>query len=163
MTKPPEKRLGYADENDIKNHHFFQSIDWDRLERREIKPEFKECFIIDRVQMKICSNYYISISENIFGLIYFTISNSILLSYMSEEYASWILNTKKPMVEGEDYVGNFEGEFTRETPRLTPVGGDKLNREQQAEFNGFSFVHENFQRNLAELWVLPHKVILKLH
>ena len=41
MTKNPERRLGSDDENNIKRHHFFSSIDWDRLERREIEPSFR--------------------------------------------------------------------------------------------------------------------------
>jgi len=41
MTKNPERRLGSDDEANIKRHHFFSSIDWDRLERREIEPSFR--------------------------------------------------------------------------------------------------------------------------
>ena len=41
MTKNPEHRLGYDNEElNIKRHHFFAPIDWAKLERREIKPEF---------------------------------------------------------------------------------------------------------------------------
>ena len=41
MTKNPERRLGYDNEEvNIKRHHFFAPIDWAKLERREIKPEF---------------------------------------------------------------------------------------------------------------------------
>ena len=41
MTKNPERRLGSIDEDDIKRHHFFGSIDWEKLERREVEPSFK--------------------------------------------------------------------------------------------------------------------------
>ena len=41
MTKNPERRLGYDNEElNIKRHQFFAPIDWAKLERREIKPEF---------------------------------------------------------------------------------------------------------------------------
>ena len=41
MTKNPERRLGSDDESNIKRHHFFSAIDWDKLERREVEPSFK--------------------------------------------------------------------------------------------------------------------------
>ena len=37
LQRDPERRLTFEQ---IKVHPFFASIDWDRLERREIEPEF---------------------------------------------------------------------------------------------------------------------------
>ena len=43
MTKPIESRLGCAPtgERDIKTHPFFESVDWEALEAKEIPPPFK--------------------------------------------------------------------------------------------------------------------------
>ena len=41
MTKNPERRLGSDNEENIKRHHFFSAIDWEKLERREVEPSFK--------------------------------------------------------------------------------------------------------------------------
>jgi hypothetical protein len=42
LTRDPEKRLGSGPDGsmDIKNHPFFSSIDWEKLERKEITPPF---------------------------------------------------------------------------------------------------------------------------
>jgi hypothetical protein len=40
MTKNPDRRLGSSDENDIKRHRFFASMDWPKLENRAVKPSF---------------------------------------------------------------------------------------------------------------------------
>eukprot|EP00041_Stephanoeca_diplocostata_P015636 m.299192 g.299192 ORF g.299192 m.299192 type:complete len:560 (+) comp20105_c0_seq1:186-1865(+) len=43
LIKDPEARLGSGStgEQDLKSHPFFESIDWEKLERREIEPPFK--------------------------------------------------------------------------------------------------------------------------
>ena len=44
LTKHPRNRLGCdprTGEEDIKRHIFFQSIDWDKLAARELKPPYK--------------------------------------------------------------------------------------------------------------------------
>ena len=44
MTKNPAKRLGcvveQGGESCIRNHRFFQEMDWEALEQRKIKPPF---------------------------------------------------------------------------------------------------------------------------
>jgi len=41
MTKNPQNRLGFDKEDRIKQHSFFGSINWEKLERREVQPEFR--------------------------------------------------------------------------------------------------------------------------
>lgn len=43
LVKKREDRLGCGPDgaNDIKAHSFFRSIDWVKLERREVEPPFK--------------------------------------------------------------------------------------------------------------------------
>lgn len=42
LTKNPEQRLGCSgDENEIRRHPFFSKLDWDELEKRNIKPPFR--------------------------------------------------------------------------------------------------------------------------
>ena len=40
MTKNPHARLGTRGEDEIRNHKFFSSINWTKLEAREIRPSF---------------------------------------------------------------------------------------------------------------------------
>ena len=43
LKKNPEERLGCfpGQEEDIKSHNFFQTIDWVKLENLEVEPPFK--------------------------------------------------------------------------------------------------------------------------
>jgi len=43
LTRDPEKRLGSKDKeaSDVKNHPFFKTLDWNKLNRKEIEPPFK--------------------------------------------------------------------------------------------------------------------------
>ena len=40
MTKNPHARLGTRGEDEIRNHKFFSSMNWTKLEAREILPSF---------------------------------------------------------------------------------------------------------------------------
>lgn len=44
-------------------------------------------------------------------------------------------------------VNNFDSDFTKEEPNLTPVNADILKTIDQKEFTGFSFVNEDFVPN----------------
>ena len=51
-----------------------------------------------------------------------------------------VTQSKLPFVQnGNADTSNFDEEFTREQPTLTPVHG-QLSTRDQAEFNGFSWV-----------------------
>ena len=38
LDKDPKKRLGVNDKNKIKEHEFFNDINWEELEKKHIKP-----------------------------------------------------------------------------------------------------------------------------
>lgn len=41
-------------------------------------------------------------------------------------------------------VNNFDADFTKEEPRLTPVDTEAVRTINQEEFDGFSFVNDDF-------------------
>jgi len=41
LNRDPTKRLGANGASEIKNHRFFDSIDWKRLVQKKIQPTFK--------------------------------------------------------------------------------------------------------------------------
>mmetsp|Transcript_23354 Transcript_23354/g.23287 ORF Transcript_23354/g.23287 Transcript_23354/m.23287 type:complete len:162 (+) Transcript_23354:1746-2231(+) len=38
LHKDPKQRLGVKDKEDIKNHHFFRGLDWEKLEQGKVEP-----------------------------------------------------------------------------------------------------------------------------
>ncbi|KAJ3333239.1 hypothetical protein HDU76_010245 [Blyttiomyces sp. JEL0837] len=40
LKHEPEQRLGFSNDNNIKNHVFFKGLDWDTVARRELSPPF---------------------------------------------------------------------------------------------------------------------------
>jgi len=53
----------------------------------------------------------------------------------------------KPKIKAKKDVNNFDSDFTKEDPVLTPVNAEVLRTINQEEFTGFSFVNENFAPN----------------
>lgn len=96
MQKDVSKRLGcrtaHGGEEAIKHHPFFRSIEWNKLEAREIKPPFR------------------------------------------------------PKIKNKKDVMNFDSEFTKEEPVLTPINPDLVRTIKQEEFAGFSFYNKDFGR-----------------
>ncbi|XP_073841837.1 protein kinase C isoform X1 [Musca autumnalis] len=91
LTKNPQQRLGCSgDENEIRRHPFFSRLDWDELEKRNIKPPFR------------------------------------------------------PKMKNPRDANNFDTEFTKEEPVLTPIPNDVVRCINQDEFAGFSFVNPKF-------------------
>ncbi|XP_015585252.1 protein kinase C isoform X2 [Cephus cinctus] len=94
MTKNPAKRLGCViengGENAIRVHPFFQCMNWEALEARELQPPFR------------------------------------------------------PRIRNQRDAMNFDAEFTKEEPVLTPVNPDSVRCINQDEFKGFSFVNKDF-------------------
>ncbi|XP_023245369.1 protein kinase C isoform X2 [Copidosoma floridanum] len=94
MTKNQNRRLGCVTinggEKAIREHPFFQHMDWDALEARKIKPPFK------------------------------------------------------PKVKNKKDAVNFDAEFTKEEPVLTPISSDITSSINQEEFKNFSYVNPEF-------------------
>ena len=54
MDRNPKTRLGAIDKQEIKDHAFFKSIDWDKLLRKEYTPpilEFENDDIEDEIEV----------------------------------------------------------------------------------------------------------------
>ncbi|KAJ8411719.1 hypothetical protein AAFF_G00153570 [Aldrovandia affinis] len=89
LTKNPLRRLGCVatsgGENAIPSHPFFSTIDWEKLNRRELEPPFK------------------------------------------------------PRIKTAEDVNNFDPDFTREEPTLTPIEDPMIPSVNQDEFRNFSF------------------------
>lgn len=116
MTKNPARRLGCSgNESQIRSHAFFKDLDWEALEQRRVKPPFRPRVVRIIIQYKI----------SIFELIELPFCLKIL--------------QKSP----KDAL-NFDTEFTKEEPVLTPVPNDVIRCINQDEFSGFSFVNKNF-------------------
>ncbi|CAB3249626.1 unnamed protein product [Arctia plantaginis] len=50
----------------------------------------------------------------------------------------------RPKVKSKREAANFDAEFTKEEPVLTPVPNDVVRAINQEEFRGFSFVNKDF-------------------
>uniref|UniRef100_A0A8C6P4S1 Protein kinase C n=1 Tax=Nothobranchius furzeri TaxID=105023 RepID=A0A8C6P4S1_NOTFU len=89
LTRNPARRLGCVasdgGEDAVVNHAFFASIDWEKLNRKEIEPPFK------------------------------------------------------PRIKAPEDVNNFDPDFTREEPTLTPIDELVIPSINQEEFTMFSF------------------------
>ncbi|KAK3742240.1 hypothetical protein QZH41_009002 [Actinostola sp. cb2023] len=92
MTKTNTRRLGCGSmgEQSIREHQFFRSINWEKLEARQITPPFK------------------------------------------------------PKIKSRTDVENFDRDFTREDPKLTPVDKNVIANIDQKDFKGFSYVNQSF-------------------
>ena len=53
-----------------------------------------------------------------------------------------------PTIGSKTDTANFDTEFTNEKPDLSPINTPRLNRNQQNEFNEFSFVNDEFEQHL---------------
>lgn len=115
MTKNPARRLGCNDgENQIRNHNFFRDMDWDALEQRKVKPPFRPKVVSYTLNLSNYQNY----------------NGGYCLKFFLQKSARDVLN--------------FDTEFTKEEPVLTPVQPDIVRSINQDEFAGFSFVNTEF-------------------
>lgn len=121
MTKNPARRLGCGDENQIRTHAFFKDLDWKALELRKIDPPFRPK-VVSVVHLFLCA--------------------TIFFCYFRDR--SITFNQFRHQQRNPRDALNFDTEFTKEDPVLTPVPNEVLRCINQEEFAGFSFVNGNF-------------------
>lgn len=123
MTKNPARRLGCSgSESQIRNHSFFKDLDWEALEQRRVKPPFRPRVV------------------RIFSLpppITETIEHFA-------KFSLFLMASCHALQKSPKDALNFDTEFTKEEPVLTPVPNDVVRTINQEEFAGFSFVNPNF-------------------
>lgn len=121
MTKNPAKRLGcvqsQGEENAIRAHPFFREIDWEALEARKVKPPFRPKIVRER-QFCVRLN-------------------------TTKQFCACLSREQKSRRDAL----NFDSEFTKEDPVLTPINHEVVRAINQDEFRGFSFVNPDFAPN----------------
>lgn len=82
LHKHPGHRLGCNPKTgaeDIKGHLFFKPIEWDKLERRELKPPFKPKIVSDTMNWHL-SEHFVSMAKNVITVITASASGSVDLA-----------------------------------------------------------------------------------
>ena len=112
MTRDPTRRLGSgkADAEEIKRHPFFKDVNFDDVLHKRIPPPYFPTIV----------RPFLNLSRR-----------SVLTSLT--------VCLPKHTQNGTADTSNFDEEFTKEQPTLTPVH-TQLSSRDQAEFNGFSWV-----------------------
>lgn len=102
-------------EGDIKYHPFFNEVNWDRLEKREVEPPFKPQVV--RYQLTLYSR----------------------LSYLNYGICNF------PFQRHPLDTQYFDSQFTRERARLTPIDRNILQSMNQKQFEGnfFNYIHKS--------------------
>ncbi len=123
LEKDPQKRLGTPGclGGEICDQPFFKTIDWDRLDRKEIEPPFKpkvvrRCFVLP------------------YKWAHFP------LFFLSFAFHRRLCSTMQRHILDVQY---FDSAFTIEKPQLTPVDKDILASMDQTQFRGFSYTNPN--------------------
>ena len=92
LTKDPTKRLGAKGIDEIKNHEFFRGIEWDRLERKTIKPPFMPR-IKSNLDFKHISNEFLD--EDVHS---YSLDDNDILNNMKGEHFEDFTYTKDELV-----------------------------------------------------------------
>ena len=130
MQKHVSKRLGcvtaHGGEEAIKHHSFFRDVKWKDLEDRKIKPPFRPKIVSSIVHFR-------SLRRILFLFIYII----LLVQQPITSIYNYLQKSKKDVL-------NFDPEFTKEEPVLTPVNPELVRTINQEEFAGFSFYNQDF-------------------
>jgi hypothetical protein len=114
MTRDPKQRLGgsESDAQEVKDHPFFRGVDWEKFLQKKVKPPFlpRVVRVWLRALRMLCRN--------------------------SHRRAARCLCPQKSPKD----TSNFEAEFTRQAPKLTPPHTDYvLTKKDQQLFANFSY------------------------
>ncbi|CAH2236767.1 jg14257 [Pararge aegeria aegeria] len=113
MTKNPARRLGVAGgAPGIRAHAFFRDVEWDALAARRLRPPFRPKVVSDRPTLSYTSLERAKQNRQIAGL-----------------HATISLDRRALFQHGQKSkreAANFDAEFTKEEPCLTPVPPDVL-------------------------------------
>lgn len=115
LEKDASKRLGTVGciHGDVKQQAFFQPIDWERLEKRDLEPPFKPK-LVSHMQWP-----------------------HLLLGTFSKLLINLYFAVQKHSLD----VQYFDTTFTKEVARLTPVDKEILRSMDQTQFEGFSYTN----------------------
>lgn len=131
MTKNANRRLGCVSaqggEQAILEHPFFLDIDWLALEAKKVRPPFKP---------KVVSIY-----TSPRTIVNDCLITMILIDFFPQSIDDTTLHWKQ---KNSRDVSNFDIDFLREEPILTPVSQEVLKSINQDEFRGFSYTNEYF-------------------
>ena len=158
MHKNVSKRLGcvaaHGGEEAIKHHSFFKSINWVDMENRAVKPPF-------RPKIVRLEDYYTFHEDS--GKVAWN-ARFHNLAYVTDEYHTcWLarlgwahifsivstLSFFFSLQKSRKDVLNFDTEFTKEEPTLTPINVEVVRTINQDEFKGFSFYNTQFGKQVG--------------
>ena len=129
MQKSVSRRLGcvlaHGGEDAIQHHLFFKDMKWKDLEDRKIKPPFKPKIVrADAIYLFMFSYksraFFCAHAKTFTHFVYF-----------------FLQKNKRDVL-------NFDPEFTKEEPVLTPVNPEIVKTITQEEFKGFSFYNTDY-------------------
>ena len=123
LERDPAKRLGGGprDSLDVKEHPYFQGIDWAALLRKEVDVTYRPQLVRSKESDGAKSREGVSLTSVRVG----------------DDGTSVIGGSQK---DARDTT-NFDPEFTREPAQITPTE-TSLTAADQEEFRGFSYVAE---------------------
>lgn len=142
LTKNPARRLGCVasegGETAIVDHPFFNGIDWEKLNRRELEPPFKPRIVSP------FKGYHKGGGHHWDSQLMLHFMTLVCLNIAAAVHYIFLMPSQKTP---ED-VNNFDPDFTQENPTLTPIDDPLIPSINQEEFLNFSFTSPELLENL---------------